>query len=133
MMQQNEYALPLSSQQNKQQKTLRVRDPDTGKTGILTEAGFVPDTEPESFLSTMAKEIVRTPLRFAATGLAAVEGATRLAAGDVKGANKVLKEGYNMPLVGQLKPYRVGKDIGVETDATGKQQMTGGGFGKETS
>lgn len=109
----------------------RVRNSRTGEEGSIINGKFIPDPKPESLLSVIAKEIVRTPLRFAATPIAAAHAGLKATMGDLEGANKTLKEGYKIGNY-QIKPYRAGKDISIDTDETGKKTVSGGGLGRET-
>jgi len=83
-----------------------------------------PPEKQEGLFSSLARGIATTPARFLATGAAAVESTYRAATGDVAGAGKRLAEGYTVPWLGHLEPYKIGVDI--------DEQDERGMFGKET-
>lgn len=83
-------------------KTTQESQTEAKKPGLLSRGA--------NFLGNVAKDIARPFATAGVTGLAAIEGAGRAAVGDIKGADRVLTEGYNVPLLGQIKP--VGASIG---------------------
>lgn len=93
--------------------------PTKSEGGIFSTVG--------SFLKDAARPIVKT----AVTGLAPIQDTANLALGNEEALFRS-KVGYNVPGYGWVKPARIGKDIEITKDTSGKETKTGGGFGKET-
>lgn len=73
--------------------------------------GYEAQKPKDGLFNRIAKGVVTPFARLAATNQAILEATGRTIVGDQEGANKVLNEGYEKPWLGQIKPYKIGKDV----------------------
>lgn len=83
-------------------------------------------------VTNFGREIIRPVVKFGVTGVAAADAAIKMAQGDLEGANRVTREGYNVPGFGQVAPNKIASDVEIKRDASGNESMEGGKFGRET-
>lgn len=115
--------LPMIGSSNSTNAVPTVNDLTPPKKGIISKVA--------SGVGSVAKAVTEDVARLGVTGASAIEDTYHLLRGQREKAVRT-ETGYDVPIYGPLKPYKLGKDITITKDASGKETVSGGGFGKET-